>query len=649
MRRLPLRRLLSTSTPRPRRSALRSAAAAAVVGGGAAVAYLATPEQSTVTLTGDEHVDDVDALIVGGGIMGATVGLMLKLLHPSWSVRIIEQHDRVGAECSNEWNNAGTGHAALCEPNYTPLNPKTGEVDISKAIAVNAKFLVSLQFWTYLVERGVLPDGSFIQPAPHLTFVHGDAGVDWLRKRVAKLKVLPSFAATEMSEDYDQIKKWVPLLCSGRPREGGEPIACSRHPDGTEVNYGLLTRGLVQSFSELGGEVHMLSTVVGLTQEATADATDGSNHGGRWLVAVKKNDLSRANSVVRAKYVFAGAGGGSLRILQKAGLPEVKGYAGMPISGKFLVCQKPEIVAKNTNKVYGRAAIGAPPMSVPHLDWRTIYGKDVIFFGPFAGFSPTVFKLTGGIYDWLSTLNIFNVLPMVAMAVQNLPLVKFLAQEVLLSNKESQLETLREFVPDARPEDWTMVWAGQRVQIVKPDAKTGGRLQFGTEVVASKDKTIVGLLGASPGASVSPFIAIEVLDHFACADNEKERWHATMGEMIPTYGRDINADPKLYEALIKRARDILLHGATSGHHSSKANIGAMFDRLDIDKDGSLSPRELRRHLRATGVEEKNIKALIATMDKDKNGSIDRDEFTAGFAHFLSGGVAGPINRRRSKP
>ena len=84
----------------------------------------------------------------------------------------------------------GTGHAALCEPNYTPLNPKTGEVDISKAIAVNAKFLVSLQFWTYLVERGVLPDGSFIQPAPHLTFVHGDAGVDWLRKRVAKLKAV---------------------------------------------------------------------------------------------------------------------------------------------------------------------------------------------------------------------------------------------------------------------------------------------------------------------------------------------------------------------------------------------------------------------------------------------------------------------------
>lgn len=301
---------------------------------------------------------------------------MLKLLQPKWKVKLVEQHDRVAQESTNEWHNAGTGHAALCEPNYTPMNKKTGEVEIDKAVATNQKFMISLAFWSWLVEMGILPDGTFIQPAPHILFVHDEAGRDWLRKRVEKLKKLPAFAATEYTEDYDKINEWVSLLCSGRPKEGGDPIACSRHPDGTEVNYGLLCRNLVQSLIELGGDVQLLSTVTALQQQPDK----------RWLVAVQKNDLTPTNQTVRARFVFAGAGGGSLRILQMAGIPEIRGYGGMPVSGKFLVCQKPEIIEKNRNKVYGRAAIGAPPMSVPHLDWRTIYGKDCIFFGPFAGF-----------------------------------------------------------------------------------------------------------------------------------------------------------------------------------------------------------------------------------------------------------------------
>lgn len=304
----------------------------------------------------------------------------------------------------------------------------------------------------------------------------------------------------EYTEDYDKIKSWVSLLCSGRKKDSGEVIACSRHPDGTEVNYGLLTRNLVQSLIELGGDVQLLSTVTALQQQPDKS----------WLVAVKKNDLTAANQTVKARFVFAASGGGSLRILQMAGIPEVAGYGGMPVSGKFLVCQKPEIIEQNRNKVYGRAAIGAPPMSVPHLDWRTIYGKDCIFFGPFAGFSPAVFKMSGSPLDWLSTFNLTNILPMAAMGLQNMDLVKYLVGEVF-SSRDAQLEALRKFVPDAKPEDWTMVWAGQRIQIVKPDPKIIGKLEFGTEVLASADGTIVGLLGASPGASVSPHIAIEVM------------------------------------------------------------------------------------------------------------------------------------------
>ena len=612
------RRTLSTaSVLTPGRG--KFAAAALVAAGGCLYAHESDSINADLSAEGAE---DVDALIIGGGIMGTTVAVMLKLLQPQWKVRLVEQLDRVGAESSNEWHNAGTGHAALCEANYTPVNPNTGQVDISKARIVNQKFNVSLSFWSWLVEKGLLPDGAFIQPAPHILFTHGDRGVAWLRERVEKLKPLPSFAATEYSEDYDTIKEWVGLLCSGRPRDGGEVIACSRHPDGTEVNYGLLTRMLAQTFTEMGGSLQLLSRVTALQQQ------DDS----RWLVAIKKDDLTGTNSVVRARYVFAGAGGGSLRILQRAGIPEIAGYAGMPVSGKFLVCQKPEIIAQNKNKVYGRAAIGAPPMSVPHLDWRTIYGQDCIFFGPFAGFSPTVFKVGGSYFDWISTFNASNVLPTAAMALREMPLVRYLISEVF-SSKTAQLEALREFVPDAKPEDWTMVWAGQRIQIVKPDGTGRGSLQFGTEVVSSKDGTIVGLLGASPGASISPMVAIEVLQRFNAY--AARPWEAALKRMIPAYGRDINETDGLYEQVMDKAKRVLLQGEVSGHRTARTNANHLFDRLDTSRKGKLTVRDLKKVLT---LEEQQLNELFDKLDVDASGEISREKFDAGFATFLTSQV-----------
>lgn len=615
-----LRRSMSTSTAaRPLRRVV-----AFIGGGGLALGggyYMMQPKP----VLKEEGAEEVDALIIGGGIMGTTVALMLKLLQPKWKVKLVEQHDRVAQEASNEWHNAGTGHAALCEPNYTPMN-KEGEVEIDKAVATNQKFMISLAFWSWLVDMGILPDGSFIQPAPHILFVHDEAGKNWLKKRVEKLTKLPAFAATEYTEDYDTIKKWVGLLCSGRPKEGGDPIACSRHPDGTEVNYGLLTRNLAQSFAELGGEVSLLSTVTALRQQEDKS----------WLVAVQKNDLSNTNHVVKARFVFAASGGGSLRILQMAGIPEVRGYGGMPVSGKFLVCQKPEIIEQNRNKVYGRAALGAPPMSVPHLDWRTIYGKDCIFFGPFAGFSPAVFKMSGSPLDWLSTFNFSNILPMAAMGLQNLDLVKYLVAEVFAS-KDSQLEALRKFVPDAKPEDWTMVWAGQRIQIVKPDPKVIGKLEFGTEVLSSADGTIVGLLGASPGASVSPHIAIEVLNKFDMGAENAFNWHVALSQWIPSYGRDINLEPGLYEKVMQKARDTLLHGTTSGFKTGMQHANHLFDRIDVDKDGVLTMQEITKYLtRHTSMAKEQIEALIVAIDEDKSGDVTREEFDKGFSKIVSG-------------
>lgn len=368
----------------------------------------------------------------------------------------------------------------------------------------------------------------------------------------------------------------------------------------------------------------MLSTVSDLTQ-----LSDSS-----WLVNVQKNHLLRKSTTqVQAKIVFAGAGGGTLRILQKAGLPEVKGYAGMPVSGKFLVCQNPKIIEQNRNKVYSPAAVGAPPMSVPHLDWRTIYGRDCIFFGPFAGFKPTVFNNTGSVLDWLATLKRSNILSLIKTSLKNMDLVAYLVKE-LLATKRKQLKTLRQFVPNAKAEDWTMIWAGQRITTVHPD----GTLQFGTEVVSSKDKTLVGLLGASPGASVSPHIAIEVLDHFMAATTYEQQWHGTLAQMIMSYGRNINTEPGLYEKVLAKTGDVLLWGDTSGFQASKTNILKTFRRIDTDSSGALSKEEMSTFLNSQGVDEKSVKAIIDKMDADQSGDITRDEFVAGFSHFIDGQI-----------
>ena len=564
--------------------------------------------------------EDVDCLIIGGGIMGATVAVMLKLLEPEWKVKLVEQQNRVGQEASNEWHNAGTGHAALCEPNYTPWAKGSSEteIDITKAVKTNEKFMTSLAFWSFLVEKHILPDANFIQPAPHITFVHGDGHKKWLKARVAALTKLPAFAATEYSEDFEKIQRWSSLLCKSR-QKNGEVIAASRHPDGTEVNYGLLTRNLVQSFTEIGGDLQLLSRVSGLKQQADK----------RWLVGISKDDLSKTNQTIRARYVFAGAGGGALPILQQSGIPEIKGYGGMPVSGKFLVCQKKNLVEENLNKVYGPAGPGAPPMSVPHLDFRSLYGKDVIFFGPFAGFSPMLFKNMGTPLDWLETINTSNIVPMIKMGYRNLPLVKYLVGEIVAS-KESQLDSLRHFYPGAKPDDWTMVWAGQRIQIVNPN----GDLQFGTQVMSNSDGTMIGLLGASPGASVSPQIAIEVLNKLGPIRNFN--WHLTLCKWIPSLGQDINEVPGLYESVMGKAKKVLLQGETCGYRSSHCHTAHLFDAIDKNHDGELSIKELKEFLSSEGMAKGQVKSLVKALDVDGDGHISRSEFERGFGKLLSG-------------
>lgn len=455
--------------------------------------------------------------------MSATLGTLLKQLEPTWDIRIFERLSSVALESSNPWNNAGTGHAALCELNYTPQRPD-GSIDISAAVKVNEQFQVSRQFWSHLVEVGALPDPkAFISSTPHMSFVWGDSNVEYLRKRFEALKDHPLFAGIEYSEDAEVIRSWAPLLIPGRKKN--QPIAATRTAAGTDVDFGALTKALVGYLTDNGAQLHAEKQVTALRKQK-----DGS-----WTLKVR-DTVGKTPQTVNARFVFVGAGGNALNLLQKAGIREIRGFGGFPVSGEFLRTDNPEVVARHQAKVYGKAAVGSPPMSVPHLDTRVVDGNTSLMFGPYAGFSPKFLK-TGSWFDLIKSVRFHNLIPMIQAGAKNLSLVSYLLGQ-LAASKATKFDALKEFFPDANPEDWYRITAGQRVQVIKKDPEKGGVLQFGTEVVASADGSIAGLLGASPGASTAVPIMLGLVER--CFPDRFESWKPAISEMVPSFGEQLS-------------------------------------------------------------------------------------------------------------
>jgi malate dehydrogenase (quinone) len=483
-------------------------------------------------------VKKVDVLLVGAGVMSATLGKLLAQLDPSLKILMVERQAKVANESSHGLNNAGTGHAGYCELNYTTEQPD-GSMKIDRALEINAAFEVSLQFWSYLVEQGLLPQPEkFINPVYHQSFVRGEENVAFLRKRYQALHTHHLFEEMEYSEDHAVLNKWMPLVM--RHRDAKEKVAATQVKHGTDIDFGFLTRKLVKALLKLDNfELKLSHTITSMKQ----------HEDGRWHVRVTDNHTDKTKTI-DAGFVFLGAGGGALPLLQKSGIPEAKGYGGFPISGQWLICHDPKIVRQHTTKVYGRAAVGAPPMSVPHLDARIIGGESVLLFGPFASIT-TRFLKEGSVLDLFSSLKSANLKPMLSVARDNMDLTRYLVSEAFKSHKE-RVDTLREFYAEAALNQWELAAAGQRVQIIKGCDTNGGKLEFGTEIVTSKDGTLATLLGASPGASTSVQAMIEVIERCYKKRIKSAEWKNKMKEMIPSYGESLDDNVALLHEVRNR-------------------------------------------------------------------------------------------------
>lgn len=490
-----------------------------------------------------ESSSSVDVLLVGAGIMSATLASLLTQLEPNFRCLMVEALEGVALESSDAWNNAGTGHAGFCELNYTPVQAD-GIVATRRALEINAAYETSLQYWSSLVEQGLLPEPSrFINRVPHDSLVWGEDNVAYLKQRHARLSEHPLFSGMAYTESRAQLAEWMPLVMQGRST--GEPLAATQITYGTDVDFGALTRLIVAHLQTLPSfELRIHTKVTDLKKQPD----------GRWRVKLRDTASKRVRTIY-AKFVFLGAGGGALPLLQKSGIPEAKGYGGFPVSGQWLACHNPSVIQQHRAKVYGKAPIGAPPMSVPHLDTRWINGEQALLFGPYAGFTSRFLK-RGSWLDLVKSVKPSNVSSMLAVGVQHTDLTRYLIGEVMQSF-ESRMQTLQQFYPDADPADWKLAVAGQRVQIIKRCEKKRGKLEFGTEIVSAQDGSLAALLGASPGASTSVQAMLTVLEHCFKEAMQTSAWQAKLATLIPHFGHSLVDEPSQVPAIRERSMRIL--------------------------------------------------------------------------------------------
>ncbi len=480
-----------------------------------------------------------DAVLVGAGIMSSTLAVLLHELEPDMRILIIERLQAPALESSAAINNSGTGHAANCEFNYTPLNPD-GSINIQKALEINHSFETSLEFWASLTELQRISPSKFLHVLPHISFVWREEDIVFLRERYTRLRTETPFKDMEWSEDKEELKEWIPLIMNGR--NCNEKVAATRMNRGTDIDFGSLTSSYLNELIQSGAVELRLSTEVVDIQKSNRDS---------WRLSLANKTETYC---VKSPFLFLGAGGGALSLLQKSGIPESNIYGGFPVSGQWLVCNDPSVTKKHNAKVYGKSALGAPPMSVPHLDTRWVSGERSLLFGPFAG-ANTKFLKNGSNIDFFRSINLRNFSPMVQAGIENFDLIKYLLSQIQL-NHTAKIDSLKTFFPEAKSKDWSLAIAGQRVQIVKKTSH-GGVLKMGTEVVTSSDGSLAALLGASPGASTAVSIMLEVLKRCWSEKMSTYYWQNRLRQLVPSFQLDVNTDKSLLDKIRLRTDSLL--------------------------------------------------------------------------------------------
>jgi malate dehydrogenase (quinone) len=470
-----------------------------------------------------------DTLIVGAGIMGATLASILKEIDSDLKIDMVEALDSPALESSEANNNAGTGHAGYCELNYTPLL-SNDKIDIEKAVQVNLGFEMSLQYWSYLTKKyRLFSPSKFIKRVPHISLVNGDKNIAFLKKRYLALKNNPLFNSIEFSSNFKTITKWIPLL---KTKKSQRKYAATKVEIGTDVNFGEITYELI-SILNTKKKFHLHTN-----QKAIAI---NENEDDSW--SVKLNNGNK----IKAKFIFIACGGNSLKLLQKTKIYEQNSYAGFPINGQWLVCNNPKIVALHKAKVYGKAEIGSPPMSMPHLDLRIIDGKKILMFGPFASFT-FKFLISGSFFDFISSIKFHNLKTLCIVFLKEWALLIYLIKQNFKPHK-SRIADLKQFFPDANTKEWHLKDAGIRVQIMKKSRAGSSKLEFGTEIIFSKKNNLAALLGASPGASISVQSMIEVIEKCFLKKENSIAWKNKIKKMIPSYGVDLVKNPRLLKKI----------------------------------------------------------------------------------------------------
>ena len=480
---------------------------------------------------------ETDVLIVGSGIMGATLASIIKEIDSNLKVDLIEKLHAPALECSHAYHNAGTGHAGYCELNYTPII-SNNKINIEKALEINTAFEVSLQYWSYLAKKyRLFTPEKFIKRVPHISLVHNEKDIAYLRKRYTALKSNPLFETMQFTDNFKIIEKWIPLL---KNKCSTKKYAATKVENGTDVNFGEITCQLISILkTKKEFRLHTSCKVVDITQNTNTS----------WIVSLD-NKLS-----IKTDFIFIASGGNSLKLLQKTKIAQQISYGGFPINGQWLVCKNPSVVAKHRGKVYGKAAIGSPPMSLPHLDLRVIDGKNILMFGPFASFT-FKFLISGSFFDFISSIKFHNLKTLCVILLKEWPLLIYLIKQNFKTH-QNRMADLKQFYPNANSKDWNLEDAGIRVQIMKKSKKDGPKLEFGTEIIFSKRNNLAALLGASPGASISVKSMIDVIEK--CLMNKKRQnvWQSKIKKMIPSYGVDLVKNTTLLKKIRSDNQKIL--------------------------------------------------------------------------------------------